>query len=159
VIAIILFFVLILVSRLFRKPIKRLQTKVREEAIKRGIKVEDVERNLPVFSDSNRIRKYGNFRCVKYSMARHYGAQPKNWSFLQRTKKEGAQYDNGWLYQSEYEPTPNLQQALKKIASEWDQDLLELESNESEISAYCDELSGMKEFLRVYSYLSELSAI
>jgi hypothetical protein len=143
----------------FSKLKSRGKTATREAALLKGIRVADVERELPIFAvrNPNKILRTEVWPCVKYSLSRRSGEEPTNWQFLQRTTKEGAQYPNGWLFQAQQAPSNALHGVLEKIATEWDGELLELEGTESEVSAYWGEWGGPELVEIINRYLSSLA--
>jgi hypothetical protein len=69
----------------------------RQQAQTLGITVADVERELPYFSRHNDLEEISRDTCVRYAVPRR-GLEPRTtWTFLQRTKAEGAQFPNGYL--------------------------------------------------------------
>lgn len=132
------------------------QKATREAALLRGIRVEDVERDLPMFSRRNDFLGVERSPCVKYSVNRRGGGQPEHWLFLQRSAKEGAQYPNGWLFQASQPPPPVLHAALETIATEWDEELLELEGTNAEVSAYWAEWGGAEQVAVIWRFLTSL---
>ena len=129
----------------------------REAALLQGIRVEDVERDLPMFSRSGDFLRIERSQCVKYSVRRRLGAQPQHWLFLQRSPEEGAQYANGWLFQASEPPPPTLQQGLEAIAKEWDEELLELEGTDTEVAAFWEEWGGAEQVAVIRRYLASLA--
>lgn len=129
----------------------------RAEAIRLGIAVEEIERELPVFDDCNTVHLERDW-CVRYSVERQPGRLPAEWSFLQRTKNEGAQYPHGWLFVSPLgAPSPGLEQVLVRIADEWTEELLEFESTSSEVSAFWEEWGGCSMVTKIHDYLQQLA--
>lgn len=143
----------------FSKLRKRGQAATREAALLRGIRVDDAERDLPIFAgrNQNKFLRTEIWPCVKYSLRRRAGAEPTNWQFLQRTTKEGAQYPNGWLFQAPHQPSDTLHDVLQRIATEWEGELLELEGNKSEVAAYWEEWGGQELVEIIHKYLSSLA--
>jgi hypothetical protein len=133
------------------------QEATREAALLQGLRVEDVERDLPMFSRRNDFERVERLPCVKYSVKRRSGAQPEHWLFLQRSAKEGAQYPNGWLFQAPQPPPPTLHRALEAIATEWDEEVLELEGTGSEVSAYWAGWGGAEQVAVIQRYLTSLA--
>jgi hypothetical protein len=130
----------------------------RAEAIRLGIAVSEVQRDLPFFSRGNHSVKVELDSCVRYAMKRRPGRQPAEWAFLQRTPKEGAQYPNNWLFVSRYgDPPDTLGRVLQKIAHEWDGELLEFEASLAEISAFWSEWGGREKAATIAQYLRELA--
>lgn len=132
----------------------------RAEALKLGIMVEEVERDLPFFTRGNKSVSVEQGQCVKYSVRRISNALPPTWSFLQRTEKGGDQYSNGWLFVSPQGGPPlSLDRVLKQIASDWEGELLEFEATPSQISAFWEEWGGAKMVGIIFKYLQELSQV
>lgn len=129
----------------------------RETALLQGIGVEDVERDLPMFSRRKDFLGVERSQCVKYSVKRRPGARPEHWLFLQRSDEEGAQYPNGWLFQASEPPPPNLHRALEAIAMQWDEELLELEGTHAEVAAFWEEWGGAEQVAVIQRYLTSLA--
>jgi hypothetical protein len=141
----------------FSKLKRRSQEATREAALLQGLRVEDVERDLPIFSRSNDFEGAERLPCVRYSVKRRAGALPDHWLFLQRSITEGAQYPNGWLFQAPQPRPQTLHHALEAIASEWDEELLEFEGTNSEVSAFWAEWGGAEQVAVIQRYLISLS--
>ena len=130
----------------------------RAEAIRLGIAVSEVWRDLPFFSRGNHSVTVNPGSCVRYAIKRRPGRQPAEWSFLQRTRREGAQYPNNWFFVSRYgDPPDTLGHVLTKIAHEWDGELLEFEALPGEISAFWSEWGGREVAATVAQYLRDLA--
>jgi len=54
-------------------------------------------------------------------------------------------------------PSATLEGVLNKIATDWDEELLEFEGTESEVSAFWEEWGGIKEVNRISNFLQELA--
>ncbi len=132
----------------------------RAEALRLGLKVTQGERDVPHFDGKNRLGGLSRWRCVEYSLRREPAEGPAYWSFLQRTKDQGAQYSNGWLFSSAEGPAPMpLDQLLKRIADEWVEEYLEFEATPVSVSAFWEEWGGAKTARRLYETLLELSRV
>ncbi len=130
----------------------------RAVAIRLGIAVSEVRRDLPFFGRGNHSVTVEPGSCIRYSVTRRAGRQPAAWSFLQRTRKEGAQYPNNWLFVSPGgDPPETLRRILEKIAHEWSEELLEFEASASEVSAFWEEWGGRDLASRLFQYLRELA--
>ncbi len=134
------------------------KTTARQEAIRLGISIEEVERDLPFFHRNGALDRIERGQCVKDTVKRKRGALPLTWSFVQRDRKNGAQYPNGWMFVSaDGSPPATLEGVLNKIATDWDEELLEFEATESEVSAFWEEWGGIKEVNRIFNFLQELA--
>lgn len=132
----------------------------REEALRLGMTVEEVERDIPYFESRKGPVKLKLGRCMKYSLKRASMEQAVTWSFLQRSEKEGAQFPNNWLFASPASaPSPPLRRVLDQIAKEWREEYLEFEGNEKEVSAFWEEWGGAEVANKIYQYLLQLSTI
>ena len=116
----------------------------RAEALRRGVLVEALGREVPIYhSHSSGFSHLERQECIRYSVARHASEPPTRWSFLQRDKVNGAQYENGWLFKSaEGQPAAGLEAVLIGIASEWTEEYLEFEADPTSVHAYWGEWGG-----------------
>jgi hypothetical protein len=144
---------------IFSKLFGSRKAAARAEAIRLGIAIDEIERDCPFFLDyNNGTVKIEADWCIKYSVKRQLGRVPPEWSFLQRTQKQGAQYPHGWLFVSVHgAPPASLESVLRKIAHEWNGEFLEFEGTSAEVSAFWEEWGGAKIVLKIYGYLQELA--
>jgi hypothetical protein len=137
---------------------KRSSMAARDEAFRRGVRVEEVERELPFFHGSNKAYELKRQTCSKYSVRRTAHGTLGNWTFLMRTTKDGAQYPNGFLFRAAGgEPPPEMQAILSDVAEKASEEYLELEGSKSEVSAFWDAWGGEEQFGRVNEWLQKLS--
>ena len=131
----------------------------RDEALAKGVAVDDVERDLPHFR-GNRLQSLQRGTCVCYSLPRRPGSLPHRWAFLQRDAKPGAPFPNGWTFQSADSDVPQgLRDELNRIAGDWSEEFLEFEGNEEVVSAYWEEWGGAKEASVIIGYLQALAQV
>ena len=127
----------------------------REEAVRLGITVNDVERDLPQFGRGNRSCKLVRGSCVRYSLPR-YGEGPRStWSLLQRTERDGAQLPNGYLLQGDI--SDGLRQALTKLANEFSEEYYEFEGTPTDVSVYWEEYGGAAQVRHIHQVLHSLA--
>lgn len=132
----------------------------RAEALRRGAVVEDVKRDVPIFSRGNRLEGFQPASCVRYSLQRRPGSLPSHWSFLQRGERLGAPFPHGWGLQTVGEEVPDqLRRELAQVAAEWTEELLEFEADETRVSAYWEEWGGTKRASVVVGYLERLAQV
>jgi hypothetical protein len=138
---------------------KRAAASIKDQVMQMGIRVDQVERDLPYISSKGSQMTIRRGRCTRYSIPRLGSAAPSSWSFLMRTKKDGAQFPHGFLFRAEAgEPPQEMRDVLTRIARDSDQEYLEFEATSAEISAYWDAWGGMKEFNRVHRFMQTLAA-
>jgi hypothetical protein len=138
---------------------RRNEASIRDYAPQLGVRVEEVERDLPFTAPRSRQVTLQRGRCARYSIPRLGSEAPPEWAFLMRTKKEGAQYPHGFLFQSVGgEPPKAMTELLTAIARASDQEYLEFEASASQISAYWDAWGGTKQFDRVHGFMKRLAA-
>ena len=107
------------------------------EAAQRGIAVEVVQRQFPSFSGGNRKYKLITGTTTKYSVRRDARGELGDWSFLMRTKAEGAQYGDNYLFRaSRGDAGPEMKAVLADIARVQTESYLEIEADRSHVSAY-----------------------
>jgi hypothetical protein len=130
----------------------------RSEAVRLGISVDEVTRGCPFFNFNNSKVSVEPELCIKYTVQRQPGKEPAEWSFLQRTRHEGAQYAHGYLFTSVAgSPSLPLERLLTAIAEEWDGEHLEFEATPSEVSAFWAEFGGEGMVRKIYGYLQALA--
>jgi hypothetical protein len=138
---------------------KREEASIKDHVLEMGIRVDEVERDLPYTSAKGSQMTIQRGRSTRYSIPRLGSTAPASWSFLMRTKKDGAQFPHGFLFRTEGgEPPPQMREVLTRIARDSDQEYLEFEATPSEISAYWDAWGGMKQFNRVHAFMQRLAA-
>jgi hypothetical protein len=146
-----------LVSLWMRRRGDRAAHTAREEALSLGIRVEDVEREMPYFERNGKLTLKTD-TCVRYSLPRQAGGYPETWAFLMRSEAHGAQYPNGWFFRSATgapAPAP-MDELLRTIASEEDEDYLEFEGDPREVSAFLADGGGADRVRRIHGWLRAL---
>jgi len=129
----------------------------REEAIRLGIAVSDVERDLPQFTRGNLSCQLVRGSCVRYSLPRHGEGERTAWSLLQRTEQDGAQLPNGYLVQGN--ASDDLREVLTKLATEFSEEYYEFEGTPTEVSVYWEEYGGNAGVQRVHEVLQSLARL
>jgi hypothetical protein len=129
----------------------------RGEAVRLGISVSDVERDLPEFGRGNQSCKLVRGPCVRYSLPRYGEGNRSHWLLLQRTKREGAQLPNDYLLQGDV--SQKLRQALTKLAEECSEEYFEFEGTPTEVSVFWEEWGGADRVQRVHQVLQTLAGL
>jgi len=123
-----------------------------------GVRIDELNRAVPVFRPGGRSYDLKSQRCTRYSLSRTTSRAVGNWSFLMRTKKDGAQYPHGFFFKaSGIEPPDEMKALLTKIAKGSDEEYLEFEGSDTEVSAFWNAWGDKKEFERVHSWLQQLA--
>ena len=143
----------------------------REEALRLGLLVEDVERDLPISFSNNQPIRFKRHKCVRYSLRKARTDTPR-WSFLQRVEVKGIHYldpENWQTIKGVVEPeiwklavengdVPDVvKKVLTQIASAWTEEYLEFEGTPTEVSAYWEEWGGPQQARIIYTYLQEIA--
>jgi len=131
----------------------------RSEALRRGVRVEALERDVPIYqSHSSRFSHVERRECIRYSVPRQDSGRPNRWSFLQRDAASGAQYDNGWRFESpEGPPGAFLEDVLTRIARKWSEEYLEFEADSTSVHAYWAEWGGSETAGVIVEWLEALA--
>jgi hypothetical protein len=129
----------------------------REEAVRLGISVSDVERDLPEFGRGNKSCKLVRGPCVKYSLPRQGEGSRSPWSLLQRTRHEGAQLPNGYRLQGDV--SDDLRRALTKLAKEFSEEYFEFEGTATDVSVFWEEWGGDDRVQRLHQVLQTLAGL
>jgi hypothetical protein len=138
---------------------KRAEGSIRDYVLQLGVRVDEVERELPFTDRSSRHVTLRKGRSTRYTIPRLGAAAPAEWAFLMRTKKDGAQFPHGFLFRSAAGEAPAaMAEIFTRIARSSDQDYLEFEASPSEVSAYWDAWGGKKQFDRIHGFLQGLAA-
>ncbi len=131
--------------------------KEREEAVRLGISVSIVERDLPQFTRGNQSCQLVRGSCVRYSLPRCRAGARSAWSLLQRTERDGAQFPNGYLLQGE--ASDALRQVLTKLATEFSEEYFEFEGTATDVAIYWEEWGGASQVQRIYQVLQSLAGL
>jgi hypothetical protein len=138
---------------------KRNEASIGDYVLQKGVRVEAVERDLPFIASRGGHLEMRRGRTTRYSIPRLGNLAPEHWEFLMRTKKDGAQYPQGFLFRAGGgEPPAAMAELLHRIAKDSDQEYLEFEASSSEVSAYWDAWGGTKQFDRVHQWMERLAA-
>lgn len=132
----------------------------RAEAERWGVRVGEVERAVPQMTRSGRLIRLEPYICVRYSIGRIGPAFGPTWAFLQRGDGTDDRFPNGWTFEG---PPSVLRtpvgEALERIASDWTEELLELEADSNgELHAFWEEWGGAEQAARVIGYLEAIRA-
>jgi hypothetical protein len=128
--------------------------KERESALHLGIRVTDVERDIPRFDRRNKFVKTERESCTRYAIQRDAPAGAAVWSLLQR---DGTEFPNGYSLISNTPPGDDLRQELRGIAEEFAEELFEFEGTANDVAVYWEEFGGQKMVERLRDRLIRLS--
>lgn len=130
-----------------------------DEAIKRGITVTDVERDIPHFSRNNADVTLEHGTCTRYSIARQ-GNAPATWTMLQRTDIDAnvpQTYAIGYYVLTVSGTLPaGMFDVLQELAAEFPEDFFEFEGTATEVAVFWDEFSA-EEVQRLHDVLQRLA--
>lgn len=129
----------------------------RKEALRLGMTVSDVERNLPEFSRGNRSCRLVPGSSARYALPRHGEGARAVWSLLQRTQHEGAQLPNGYLLEGNV--SDPLREALTKLAAEFSEDYFEFEGTTTDVAVYWEEWGGASQVRHMHQVLQGLAGL
>ena len=129
----------------------------RKEAVRLGITVSDIERDLPHFTRGSQSCELIRGSCVRYSLPRSGARTRSIWSLLQRTQRDGAQLPNGYLLQGEISDA--LRQVLTKLATEFSEDYFEFEGTVSDAAVYWEERGGASRVQQIHQVLQSLAGL
>lgn len=129
----------------------------RKEALRLGIAVSDVERDMPQFTQGNQSCELVRGSCARYSLPRQGGGTRSIWSLLQRTRRDGAQLANGYLLQGEVSDA--LRQDLTKLATEFSEDYFEFEGTTTDVGVYWEERGGASQVQQLHEILQRLAGL
>ena len=129
--------------------------KVRTEAIRLGLTVSEVNRDLPIFDRRNHFQSLSSGRCVRYALSRSSGS---NWELLQRDAKQGAQLPNGYFLKS-HSITSSFLDKLRPIAEEFSEEYFEFEGTTTEVAVFWEEWGGKEQASRVHKVLSVMKEL
>jgi hypothetical protein len=129
----------------------------RREAERLGIRVLELEREIPLFSQDGTRMIFAPYRCVRYSLARRERTGP-TWTLVQRTRPLGANLPNDFLLTASAPLRAGLEEQLRKVAEEYSEGLFEFEGTASEIAVYWTEWGGLEKVRRLHYHLERLAA-
>jgi hypothetical protein len=129
----------------------------RREALRLGIAVVEVTRDIPLFSRDGTRVIFRPYRCVRYSLPRR---EPKGrtWTLVQRTKALGATLANDYLLTSSGTLPGGLQEQLNKVAADYSEELFEFEATPTEVAVYWSEWGGADKVRRLHYHLERLAS-
>ena len=129
----------------------------RDQAVRLGIFVSDVERDLPHFTWDAQSCQLVRGSCARYSLPRHSEGARSAWSLLQRTKREGAQLPNDYLLREDV--SEGLRKILTKLATEYSEEYYEFEGTPTDVSVYWAEYGGADQVQRLHEVLQSLACL
>ena len=130
---------------------------MRDEALRLGISVSDIERDMPQFTRGNLSCELVRGSCTRYSLPRHGAGPHPDWLLLQRTEPQGAQLPNGYLLQGNVPDA--LRQVLTKLATEIFEEYFEFEGTATDVSVYWEEWGGVDEVQHMHEILQSLAGL
>ena len=80
------------------------------------------------------------------------------WTFLQRTKAEGAQLPNGYLLVTDGEIPSGLYERLHEVAEEYGEELFKFEGTGHDVAVYWLEWGGTQQVEKLNRLLRALAA-
>lgn len=128
------------------------KNKTREEAIRLGITVTEINREVPIFAHGNKLTSLKPYDCVAYSLPRTGGTE---WKLLQRDEAHGAQLPSGYLLEGSHTTTKTLEK-FKPIAEKYSEEYFEFEGTKTHVFVYWEEWGGAKMAQEIYDLLQNL---
>jgi hypothetical protein len=140
-----------------RRTWRRARLEARAEALRRGLTVTEVEREVALSRDRGRSWRLEPAHCVRYFLP-HAGAPQLRWSLLLRPGTDDGTLAPHWtLSGSPASLPPALRDVLYRIASAGTEEYLEFEGDTDGVSAYWDEWGGATMAAQVHHRLQEIS--
>ncbi len=139
------------------RPSGRGRKRERNEAIRLGITVSDVERDLPQFTRGNQSCQLVRGSCVRYSLPRYSEGTRSAWSLVQRTERDGAQLPHGYLLQGEV--SDSLRKILTNLATEFSEEYFEFEGTTTDVAVYLEEWGGASQVRHIHQVLQSLAGL
>ena len=140
-----------LLSALFERT-----SRERREALRLGIRVEEVTRDIPLFSSDGARMIFSPYRCVRYSLPRR-GRNGRTWSLVQRTAALGATLPNDYLLHASVTLPGGLEEQLRRVAEDYSEELFEFEATDTEVTVYWSEWGGADKVRRLHYHLERLA--
>jgi hypothetical protein len=129
----------------------------RKEALRLGITVSDVTRDIPFFSRDGTRMIFQPYRCVRYALARRE-RKGRTWTLLQRTQALGANLPNGFLLSASGPLPAGLEEQLRKVAAAYAENLFEFEGTPTAVELYWTEWGGAEKVRELHMHLERLAA-
>lgn len=142
----------------FERVTRRSEKAARRQALKLGLSVTDVERDMPCTARDRKTATLTATSLARYSIPRTPAVKPADWSFLRRTQGSGVTYDHGWLFRcAQGQPSEALAATLRAIAAQARGECLEFEAAGIEVCAYWKEWGGAEHAESIHLWLKELA--
>ena len=125
------------------------KNQMREEAVKLGLVVSTVQRELPILSRSGKFESLTTGECTRYALPRSSGTP---WKLLQRDEKHGAQLSNGYLLEAQ-NITPQFLKQFNLTAENFPEEYFEFEGITGEVAVFWMEWGGKAQVERIYKTL------
>jgi hypothetical protein len=131
--------------------------KERQEAARLRITVQEVTRDIPLFSQDGKKVIFKPYRCVRYSLPRRE-RKGRTWTLVQRTRPLGATLPNDYLLTASGALPGGLEEQLRKVAEDYSEELFEFEGTSSEVAVYWSEWGGADKVRRLHYHLERLAS-
>jgi hypothetical protein len=131
------------------------RNKARDEALRLGLAVSEVDRELPIFERGGGFELLSG-SCVRYALPRI--SSGSTWELLQRDEGHGANLPNGYLLNSE-DITSEFLDRFRPTAEEFSEEYFEFEGSASEVAVFWQEYGGAAQAARLHRALSLLRGI
>lgn len=129
----------------------------RREALRLGMRVAEVTRDIPLFSRDGARMIFSPYPCVRYSLPRRQ-RRTLTWTLVQRTKPLGATLPNDYLLEASGPLPAGLAEQLLKLAEDYADELFEFEGTPAEVAVYWTEWGGAQKVQRLHYHLERLAA-
>jgi hypothetical protein len=129
----------------------------RREALRLGIAVAEVTRDIPAFSGDGSKMIFEPYRCVRYSLPRRE-RKGRTWTLVQRTRSLGANLPNDYLLTASGPLAAGLEEKLRKVAEDYATELFEFEGTATEVAVYWTEWGGADKVRRLHYHLERLAS-
>jgi hypothetical protein len=137
--------------------LSELLKKERKEAMRLGLTVREVTRDIPLFSQDGERMIFRPYDCVRYSLPRRE-RKGRTWALLQRTKQLGGTLPNDYLLTASGPLPAGLEEQLRKVAEDYPQELFEFEGTPAEVAVYWSEWGGVEKVRRLHYHLERLAS-
>jgi hypothetical protein len=142
----------------FERTTRRSEKAARRQAVKLGLSVTEVERDMPCVAKGAKNAAPAPTTLAKYAIPRTPAGKPADWSFLRRTQGSGVAYNHGWLFNcAQGQPSEAMAATLRAIAAQARDECLEFEAAGAEVCAYWKEWGGAEHAESIHLWLKELA--
>lgn len=131
--------------------------RVREEAVRLGVAVSELERDIPIFSRDMESVELRRGTCVCYSIPRASGKT--SWQLLQRTKASGATLPSDYLLSVQGVLPEPLVNELHSVAERYSEEYFEFEATPTRVSVYWEEWGGPEKAIELHATLARLAML